>query len=443
MTIETIPASDIQYYLVSFDKDGNERREDPDAPNGRLSDVVKQVLETQPVTDVFFMSHGWKGDVPAAKEQYDKWAGAMLLCEQDPKRMRELRPEFKPLLIGLHWPSLPWGDEELTAEAAFGPSESPIQGWIDDAAEKLADSDRAREALQTVFESALDDMAPPELPENVVAAYRVLQQEAGLGVEGVGAAPGSDAEAFDPESIYQQSLEEETSFGGFPGVGGVLSVLRQLSFWKMKARARTFGESGGADLLRDLQQITAGRDVRFHLMGHSFGCIVVSATVAGAGGDTPLIKPVDSMFLVQGALSLWSYCDDIPADEGTPGYFSAIVHKGKVAGPIVTTQSEHDTAVGRLYPLGARLKRQVDFAPGELPKYGGLGTFGARGPGVDIADLDMLPVDGDYGFTGGMVYNLESSNIISEGEGLSGAHSDIAKPEVAHAFWQAAMASSR
>ena len=36
-------------------------------------------------------------------------------------------------------------------------------------------------------------------------------------------------------------------------------------------------------------------------------------------------------------------------------------------------------------------------------------------------------------------YNLKSSAFISEGGGVSGAHSDIAKPEVAHVFWAAVM----
>jgi hypothetical protein len=174
-------------------------------------------------------------------------------------------------------------------------------------------------------------------------------------------------------------------------------------------------------------------------MGHSFGCIVVSATVAGAGGAAPLIQPVHSLFLVQGALSLWAYCSDIPVAKGKNGYFRSIISNKKVLGPIVTTQSEHDTAVGRLYPLAAGIKRQVVFAPEELPKYGGLGSFGIRGPEVSIEDLDMLPPEGHYGFQKGRCYNLECSKIICQGGGASGAHSDIDHPEVAHAFWEAVM----
>ena len=441
MTIETIPNTDTSYYLLAFDKHGVERADDPDALAGKLlSDRVKQELRDQPITDVFLISHGWKGDIPAAKDQYNRWIGAMLECEADRERVREVRPGFKPLLIGLHWPSLPWGDEQLdTSGMSFDIGGDPLAPLVDDAADKIADTPAAKQALRTIFAAAMDDIAPPSLPDEVVEAYNILQREAGLSAEGPAGAPGSDAEAFDPEQVYQAEMADDAVAFGLPGIGGLLSVLQQLSFWKMKDRARQFGESGAGTLLRELMQIAAGGDVRFHLMGHSFGCIAVSATVAGAGGDAPLSQPVHSLFMVQGALSLWAYCSDIPVARGTPGYFHAIISGNKVSGPIVTTQSEHDTAVGRLYPLAAGIKRQVSFAPGELPKYGALGSYGIRGPGVEVEDLAMLPLDDSYDFSGGTSYNLESSEVIREGSGASGAHSDIDRPEVGHAFWAAVM----
>lgn len=439
MTIETIPGSDTRYYLINFDKDGRERLDDPAAPNGRLSDTLVEELAAQPITDCFFMSHGWKGDVPAAKQQYDAWAGAMLGCTADVERLRAERSGFRPLLIGIHWPSLPWGDEDPTARAAsFAPgAPNPMESWIDDAASKLADSERSRGALRTVFSAALDDLTPDQLPPEVIEAYRVLQAEAGLSAEGPGGAPGDDIERFDPESVYQEALESEGAFGGVPGVGALLAPLRQLSFWQMKARARSIGESGAASLLRRLQSAAGDRDVRFHLMGHSFGCIVVSGAVNGAGDDASLPKPVHSLFLAQGALSLWAYCSDIPLAPGKRGYFHPLIAKGKVAGPIVTTQSVHDTAVRVYYPMGAGVAGQLDFAPGQLPKYGGVGVFGIQGPGVPLENRAMLSPESAYGFQGGRVYNLEASGFINQGSGASGAHSDIAKPAVAHAFWQA------
>src|SRR5262249_49920637 len=144
------------------------------------------------------------------------------------------------------------------------------------------------------------------------------------------------------------------------------------------------------------------------LMGHSFGCIVISATLAGPDGRGTLLRPVDSVALVQGALSLWSYCSEIPMARGRAGYFSSIIADAKVAGPLVTTQSEFDSAVGRLYPWAAGVARQVVFAPGELPRYGAVGTFGIRGSGLDIVDLEMQPAAESYQFAPGKVYNLES-----------------------------------
>jgi hypothetical protein len=51
----------------------------------------------------------------------------------------------------------------------------------------------------------------------------------------------------------------------------------------------------------------------------------------------------------------------------------------------------------------------------------------------------MLPPDGIYGFEAAKVYNLAAGQFIREGGGFSGAHSDIDKPAVAHAVWEAAL----
>ena len=40
----------------------------------------------------------------------------------------------------------------------------------------------------------------------------------------------------------------------------------------------------------------------------------------------------------------------------------------------------------------------------------------------------------------GRIYNLEASDVIKNGSGPSAAHSDIAHPEVAHAYWEAVRA---
>ena len=429
---------DHSYYLISVDKNGVERRDDPDAPHGELSTVVSDQLRNEPYTDVFLLSHGWKGAVPDAVEQCDKWIGAMASATGDVEAIRRERPGFNPLLVGFHWPSLSFGDESFAGVAFATPDgDGGIDQMIEEYAGYLADTPAARAALRTIIESAGDDVSPASLPAEVVTAYQTLDRESGLGAARPGGTPADDREPFDPEAAYQATVEDaDVSFAN-PVTGAVIGLLQVLSFWKMKDRARLVGEVGVHGLLAKFQAAAAGRDVRFHLMGHSFGCIVQSAATAGPVGRYGLRQPVDSLTLLQGALSFWSYCSDIPHARGKAGYFRSIVADKRVSGAIVTSQSEHDTAVGRLYPLAAGARRDVVFDETELPKYGALGTFGVRGPGCDTTDLDMHDTATAYGLERGKIYNINSDRYISHKVGASGAHSDIANKEVAHAMWAA------
>lgn len=450
MPIEPVNGTELTYYLLAYDKDGSERREGKDE---FLSERLERDLSSGTVTDIFMFSHGWKGDVPAARDQYGRWVKVMADQKDDIASVKQIRPAFKPLLIGLHWPSLPWGDEEVgpasfgiampptVGSPASGAAEDLLERLVEEYAERLADSPQARSALRTIFAAAATAIAPATLPPEVVTAYETLNREAGLREGGEAAAPGHDREPFDAEGAYQRTRDEEAlAFGGF-GLGGLLGPLRQLSFWKMKDRARVFGETGGHRLLKRLQART-DIAVRFHLMGHSFGCIVASSLLSGPDGKGILPRPVDSLALVQGALSLWSYCSAVPSSPDTPGYFRSIIDGRRVRGTFFTTQSESDTAVGQLYPWAAGIARQVNFPAGaQLPKYGAIGTFGVRGAGCEVVNRSMADPQGANGFEAGKIYNLDGSVYISGGTGISGSHSNIDRPEVAHAVWEAVLRS--
>lgn len=459
MSIRTVPGTDVRYYLASFDKLGVERTDDPD---GSMSDRIVQAIREQPVTDVFVSSHGWKGDVPAAIAQYDAWIGAMAQCAVDRADVRQRRPGFAPLVVGFHWPSQPWGDEEFTGGGSFAVTPGDAAGagahpliakLVDLYADRIADTPAARDALRTIVTAALTTgPGASTLPPAVADAYRALDAESKIGAAGPTGGPGDDRAPFDPEQRFREERDAARmpgapSFGGGGGfdLSNLLSPLRQLSFWKMKDRARAIGESAGFGLLeRAMTAAPSGRTPRFHLMGHSFGCIVVSAMAQGPGGGRVLPRPLSSLTLVQGATSLWGFCNDI-LSSGKPGYFRSIVERRLVAGPIVTTQSVRDTAVGRFYPLGAGVAAQVAFpAPGaarQLPKYGGLGAFGIQGPGLVLHDRPIGGASEVYDFRPGEIYNLECSAVIKDGGGPAGAHNDIAKPEVAHAMWEAVKAA--
>ena len=105
MPIRQIPQTDLRYYLIAYNETGKERRE---SDGTLLSEDALRALASQDITDVFLISHGWKGDIPAAIEQYDRWVSTMDKNAGDRAKADQRPRGFKPLIIGLHWPSLPW-----------------------------------------------------------------------------------------------------------------------------------------------------------------------------------------------------------------------------------------------------------------------------------------------------------------------------------------------
>lgn len=135
----------------------------------------------------------------------------------------------------------------------------------------------------------------------------------------------------------------------------------------MKKRAKDVGERGLHPLLRAMQQ--ASPAVRIHLMGHSFGCIVASAAIAGPSGAAPLPFPINSCVLVQGAMSIWSFTSSLPTSHETAGFFNNILVDKKISGPFVATRSDSDMAVGKLYPWAAGVAGQVAYMfPRSMPQ---------------------------------------------------------------------------
>lgn len=433
----SVPDTDLQYHLVCFDKEGVERHTDDELTSAVLAQVL--AARDSKVTDIFFVSHGWKGDVPAAIDQCNRWIGAMARMKADRKAVRERDPNFMPLIVGIHWPSQPWGDEDLPAEPGgllLGEvdPDSSVERLVDFYTDAVASSPAAREAISTIVTAASEDHGQTELDQQVVEAYRVLLREADLWSDDDQSASLTESdEGWDPREVFRREREDAAG----PGVlsdgvrGAILSPLRQLSFWSMKKRARVVGESGVARLLATLQSASA-KPVRIHLMGHSFGCIVVSAATMKATEMTG--KPVDTLILIQGALSLWSYAPRVQ-EKNEPGYFSKIPAATLVRGAIVSTLSEHDKAIRNFYPMAVRLAKQYTLA--DLPLYGGTGTYGLCGLAQAGPDIPIGETDAAYGFEPGGIYNVDATRIIANGGGLSGAHSDIAHHEVAHVAWEA------
>jgi len=428
MPLYDIPGTSSSYWLLSFDKHGTEV-EDRSPDTDFLSERILAAARDQSPTDIFLSSHGWKGDFPGAKEQYDRWFAALLARRDDVDAMG---PEFRPIWIGLHWPSLPFGEETIGATDFAAEMISQ-----DDIMEKYieffdANSSDIRPLLKTIFQEHLENAGAVQMPEHVADAYRELGRQLGYQGGGLDAPPDSDGVAFDPVAAFEASEELGDDFAESAVLSGLLSPLRQLSFWSMKKRARRIGEDTMHSFCTKLQQACPG--ARVHLIGHSFGCIVVSSILGGPSVISRLPRAVDSLVLIQGAVSLWAFADFIEL-VSKPGYFNTMLRRPAVRGPIVTTRSAHDGAVGTLYPLAVGMALQIAFGEGDLPIFGGIGTWGIQGV-KEAEDAVMQPVSAPYAFRPGGIYNLEASDYI-------GGHSLIDGAEVAHAIWAAARVTAR
>ena len=109
----------------------------------------------------------------------------------------------------------------------------------------------------------------------------------------------------------------------------------------------------------------------------------------------------------------------------------------RVDGPLLTTHSLKDLAVGSSYPLASIVARQ-DAAKQEDESYrwGAMGHDGAQAVNAESAFLGKAGTQ--YGFKVGKWLNLDGNQVIVKGDPPSGAHSDIIHP---HTAWAALAAA--
>ena len=156
----------------------------------------------------------------------------------------------------------------------------------------------------------------------------------------------------------------------------------------------------GGSAHRGQKQRTAGDGL--HLLELLNGYQVLH--YIGHGAPDKLLLARDKDVVIKDG---WAYSANIPKKKGTAGFFNRLLKGNRVQGPIVTTQSDHDRAVGTWYPLVAVLKRQIVYAL-DLPKYGVVGPFGIQGLDDSTISRKMAPVTESYNFQPVKIYNLES-----------------------------------
>jgi thioesterase domain-containing protein len=206
----------------------------------------------------------------------------------------------------------------------------------------------------------------------------------------------------------------------FSGIkAGARRLLNFTTYYKMKARAGLVGQTGVAEVLRQVRRRCP--EIKLHLIGHSFGGRLVTAVADSLGSDAR----ADSLILLQAAYSHNGLAAKFDGEHD--GFFRKVVSEQKVDGPLVITHTKNDKAVGVAYPLASRISRDNAAALiGDAnDPYGGMGRNGAQHTPVDGNEQALRAAGGQYTLQPGTIYNLNSDEFI-------GDHSDICGEEVAH-----------
>ena len=434
------------YFELQFNKEGA-----PVNP-AELGEIAQSAVSNPP-DHLLVMSHGWNNDMEDARSLYRLFLESLGEVKRGFARA-DGRPTFA--FIGVLWPSMKFADKSLVpgGEAGMdsaadrliraqlavlkkGMDSSEASQALDEAAglvDRLEDSPEARKRFADLVRSVLPASAPEgnddvtegflagdggEIMEALSQPMAVAPAEAdreggAASLEGGG---GSDAEG---EAAF---LGLETLFGGIKL--GALRVANLATYWTMKERAGLVGAKGLAPILQRLRGDLPAT-TKIHLVGHSFGGRLVTSAAHAARN---LGVKVASLSLLQAAFSHYGFASRF--DGKKDGFFRPVILDQVVRGPILITHSVKDKAVGQAYPLASMLARQDASALGDgESRWGGIGRNGARKT-PEAIDVNLLPPGGDYGFQGGVVYNLKAEAFIS-------GHSDITGKAVAYAVFKAA-----
>jgi hypothetical protein len=432
----------ISYAAARFDKDGAAlNKQEVKLPEG--------------TTDVIVASHGWNNAEEQAEQLYTELFTSFAAVASDQLQNKKIA------IVGVIWPSKKFTDvvDAAVAEQARGggagfgtnatAADETIKAKLDviatmfdkKAAKKITaaknqiaklESDlAARRKFVDELRSLLDESAAHE-EDNSALFFKLdgsvmlekLKQPTPLVSSGGAAGGGAASLGAHPKTKLE---------GGAAGLGdifsgiksGAIRFLNYLAYYEMKKRAGTVGQKGVGPLLDRL----ADNVQRIHLVGHSFGCRVVTAAAATSTTDK-----LRSMSLLQAAFSHNGF------SKSMNGFFRSVVDNHRIKGPIIVTYTPNDRAVGIAYPVASRLSGTVASAFGDAnDKFGGLGRNGAQKmeQGEVVHGVDrLLEVGGNYSWQSGRFHNLESSKYIVDPSGRD-AHGFVTGKEVAWAISRA------
>ena len=431
------------YFPVQFDKTG--AIHDP----AEVQALERHLVEASP-TDLLVLSHGWNNDMAEADLLYESLlasAASLIAAGDEPGLVGRTFA-----VMGVLWPSKKFADAELIPSGAAG-----IAGSVEvedlktklEVLSSLVDTPGQESRTQRLAPllSRLEDSAAAR--REFVEGVRALVSPGGT-EEGEGTSdfltldasalfkalslPISFAEAQPREGEGGASGIEEGGAAGLAAfVSGPLSAARNLlnlvTYYEMKERAGRVGSTGLNPILHRVRKAHPG--LRLHLVGHSFGGRLVTATVAGTSDETVL--PVASLSLLQAAFSHHGFAVNWDG-QGHDGAFRRVLRLKAVSGPTIVTFSANDRAVGIAYPIASLVAGQTAAGLGDRDsRFGGIGRNGAQKT-PEAVERPMVQAGQDLPLQAGVVHNLKADSFIQD-------HGDVTNRDVAHAVFRAVAAT--
>ncbi|WP_411728719.1 hypothetical protein [Methyloglobulus sp.] len=426
------------YFPIKFDKDARVI-----APGDADLKKLLQDANKKP-TDLIVISHGWNNDIAEAEDLYSELLtnAGNLLKEGKPPGLSGR----KFAVLGVLWPSKKFADSELIPGNAAGTGDTmdiralskqldSMKGGFDSPKEaeilealkallpKLKNSDTACEDFVKLARSLVkagstdaSDGADRFFSEQPIKIFKKLER---------------------PVSFTQPVLSGSTVGAAALGIGDFFSgiqsaarnVLNLTTYYQMKERAGIVGSTALNPMLRIIAQ--QNPQLRIHLVGHSFGGRLLTATAAGT--DVTTVLKAHSMTLLQAAFSHYGFAKNWDK-KNHDGFFRRVVKKHAIFGPIVITHTVNDKAVGMAYPLASLLAGQNAAGLGDKDSdYGGIGRNGAQKT-PEAANGDMVLAGGKYTFEAGRLHNLNALNRAGD---LIKDHGDVRNRDVAYAVLSA------
>lgn len=404
-------------------------------------------------SDVIVFSHGWNNDFDDAAAMY-----ARFLREVETLAAAHPLPRtgtgFAPVFVGVIWPSIWLSFDGGPQIAGAAPGEA-----VEDSAAAQALADRlaalgSAEAVERLYAllalPRLDEAQARELAAIAAPAFGTVADDETATARTTSAEDlfvmlramqrADVGAAAPPRSIDDWGVATPPAGDAVePQTAGLLSfldprhVLRLFSVYQMKDRAGVVGAQGVARLLREVMAAAAA--ARVHGVGHSYGCKVMLSAVCA---PPPLPRPLNSLLLLQPAVSHLCFADLIPRSGKPGGYRNALE---RVQAPILSTYSDDDFPLHETFHLALRrdsdlgeqdigIAGDTDTTAGKPPSnYAALGGYGPRRAGQRL--IDPMPAAGApypaFG-AGETLIGLDGSR------GPIGSHGDITNSATAWAL---------